>query len=321
MIFEKQILNIYKGMAYTRCDDNGTAFYFSAKDFEGLRQEPYSFKSSKGHNLQGNIYYYDGYLENKLVIFEHGFGGGHLSYMKEIEKLCAHGYRVFAYDHTGCMKSGGETPNGMAQSLCDLNDCITALKSDANFKDLDFSVIGHSWGGFSTLNITALHPEISHIVVFSGFVSVEMLVSAYFAGLLKPYRKAVMALERESNPEFIRYNAIETLKNSNSKALLIYSDNDMLCSKKVHYDALANALSGQSNIKFMLENGKGHNPNYTLDAVSYLGEYLNAKNKLTKQKKLVTAKQKEEFLASFDWNRMTAQDDRVWSAIFEHLES
>ena len=142
-------MDIYMGMAYTRCDDNGTAFYFSAKDFADLKQEPYSFKSSKGHNLQGNIYYYDGYLENKLVIFEHGFGGGHLSYMKEIEKLCAHGYRVFAYDHTGCMKSGGETPNGMAQSLCDLNDCITALKSDANFKDLSFSVIGHSLTSYS----------------------------------------------------------------------------------------------------------------------------------------------------------------------------
>jgi hypothetical protein len=95
----------------------------------------------------------------------------------------------------------------------------------------------------------------------------------------------------------------------------------MLCSKKVHYDALVNELAGQSNIKFMLENGKGHNPNYTLDAVAYLGEYINAKNKLTKQKKLVTEKQKEEFLATFDWDRMTSQDEKVWNAIFEHLES
>ena len=39
MIFEKQIVNAYRGMAYTRCDDNGTAFYFSAEDFEGLSRE------------------------------------------------------------------------------------------------------------------------------------------------------------------------------------------------------------------------------------------------------------------------------------------
>ena len=237
MVFEKQILNIYKGMAYTRCDDNGTAFYFSAKDFKGLKKDNYEFKSSMGHKLQGYIYYYDGYVEDRLIVFDHGFGGGHLSYMKEIEKLCSHGYRVFAYDHTGCVESGGETPNGMAQSLCDLNDCISTLKSDSRFASLDISVMGHSWGGFSTLNISALYPEISHIVVLSGFVSVEILVGAYFAGLLKPYRKPVMALEKASNPEFIKYNAIESLKKSKTKALLIYSDNDMLCSKKVHYDS------------------------------------------------------------------------------------
>ena len=320
MIFEKQILNVYKGMAYTRCDDNGTAFYFSAKDFEGLKQEGYVFNSSMGHRLQGYIYYYDGYKEDGLIVFDHGFGGGHRSYMKEIEKLCSRGYRVLAYDHTGCMESGGETPNGMAQSLCDLNDCICALKNDSRFASLDISVMGHSWGGFSTLNITALHPEISRIVVLSGFVSVEMLVSAYFAGLLKPYRKAVMELEMASNPEFIKYNAIESLKKSKAKALLIYSDNDMLCSKKVHYDALVSGLSGEENVKFMLESGKGHNPNYTADAVAHLGEYVNAKNKLTKQKKPVTDEQKRELLSSFDWDRMTMQDEAVWNAVFEHLE-
>ena len=321
MIFEKQIISMYKGMAYTRCDDNGTAFYFSDKDFAGLNKETYQFKSSKGHILQGYIYSYDGYIENRLIIFEHGFGGGHLSYMKEIEKLCKYGYRVFAYDHTGCMTSGGETPNGMAQSLCDLNDCISTLKADSRFADLDFSVIGHSWGGFSTLNISNIHPEISHIVVFSGFVSVELLVQAYFSGPLKFYRKAIMKLERESNPEFVKFNAIETLKNSKTKALLIYSDNDTLCSKKVHYDALVDGLEGTSNVKFMLEHGKGHNPNYTLDAVAYLVEFLNARNKLTKQKKLLTNEQKKAFVDSFDWDRMTAQDEKVWSAIFEHLKT
>ena len=37
MIFEKQIVNGYKGMMYNRCDDTETAFYFSPADFEGLQ--------------------------------------------------------------------------------------------------------------------------------------------------------------------------------------------------------------------------------------------------------------------------------------------
>lgn len=151
MIFEKQIMNFYKGMMYARCDDNGTAFYFSASDFPGLKSEAYSFKASAGHTLNGALYHYDNPIPGRLIVFDHGFGGGHRSYMKEIEMLCRHGYLVFAYDHTGCMTSGGESPNGMAQSLCDLNDCITMLKADDRFAGMDISVMGHSWGGFSAL--------------------------------------------------------------------------------------------------------------------------------------------------------------------------
>ena len=321
MIFEKKIVNIYKGMAYTRCDDNGTASYFSAKDFKGLNCTSYPFKSSKGHKLSGYIYSYDKPIENRIVVFDHGFGGGHLSYMKEIEMLCRHGFLVFAYDHTGCMESGGETPNGMAQSLCDLNDCISTLKSDKRFSEFDFSVMGHSWGGFSTLNISALHPDISHVVVLSGFVSVEMLVNAYFSGILKPYRKPIMELEKSSNPEFIRYNAIETLRQAKAKTLLIYSDNDQLCSKSVHFDALKNALDGKENITFMLERSKGHNPNYTFEAVEYLGAFVKARTNLLKQKTPLTDEQKKAFVSSFDWDKMTEQDEAVWNKIFECLDN
>ena len=318
MIFEKQILNIYKGMAYTRCDDNGTAFYFSANDFADLKQEPYSFKSSKEHNLQGNIYYYDGYLENKLVIFEHGFGGGHLSYMKEIEKLCAHGYRVFAYDHTGCMSSGGESPNGLAQSLCDLNDCIAMLKADERFKDFDIFVMGHSWGAFSTLNISALHPEISHIVAMCGFVSVEEMIATFFPGILKGYRRAVLDLERSTNPRFVEYNAVDTLKNSDVKALLIYSDNDEMC-RPVHYEILKNGLADRTNVDFILMSNKGHNPNYTEQAVKYLAEFGSARAKLLRKKNL-TDEDKKKFTSSYDWEKMTEQDEALWEKIFKHLD-
>lgn len=319
MIFEKQILNIYRSIAYTRCDDTGNAFYFSNTDFSGLNRDEYNFKSSLGHNLCGNIYYYNNYNPERLVIFDHGFGGGHRSYMKELEMLCKHGYRVFAYDHTGCMKSEGINPNGMAQSLCDLNDCINALKADERFANLDFSVMGHSWGGFSCLNISALHPDISHIVVLSGFVSVEEIVNSFFSGMLKVYRKAVSELEKTSNPEFVKYNAVETLSNTKAKVLLIYSDNDMLV-KKNHYDMLKSALEKKDNIKFILEHNKGHNPNYTQKAVEYLGKYSAEVKKKTKQKQLETDERKKAFVESFDWNAMTEQDENVWNKIFEALD-
>ena len=319
MIFEKQVVNTYKGMLYTRCDDTETVFYFSSADFPGLKKEPYSFKASAGHDLVGYVYSYENPIDGRLVVFDHGFGGGHRAYMKEIELLCRHGYKVLAYDHTGCMESGGETPNGLAQSLCDLNDCIAAVKSDSRFSMLDISVMGHSWGAFSTLNISALHPEISHIVAMCGFVSVEEMTKTFFSGLLKGYRKAVFALEKESNPYFSKFCAVDSLKKSKAKALLIYSDNDQLC-RRVHYDILRDALDSEENVRFMLVSNKDHNPNYTSDALLRLNEFSKARAKLTKKKDL-TKEEKEKFVASFDWDKMTLQDEAVWNKIFAHLES
>jgi pimeloyl-ACP methyl ester carboxylesterase len=319
MIFEKQVVNMFKGMMYTRCDDTETVFYFSAENFPGLKKESYDFKSSLGHTLRGYLYCYAAPTPGRLIVFDHGFGGGHRAYMKEIELLCRHGYLVLAYDHTGCMESGGETPNGFAQSLCDLNDCITQVKSDARFAGLDISVMGHSWGAFSTLNITALHPEISHIVAMCGFVCVEEIVGTFFAGPLKGYRKAVLKLEKESNPKFYEYNAAKTLFDSGVKALLIYSEDDAMC-KKIHYDILAESLAGKENIRLMLVQNKGHNPNYTHNAVKLLGEFGKARAKLARNKK-ATKEEKAAFVASYDWNAMTAQDKSIWDEIFKHLDA
>ena len=62
--FEKQVLNMYRGMTHTRCDDTQTVFYFSSEDFPGLQKERYGFRASAGHMLEGYIYQY----ENPIVL-------------------------------------------------------------------------------------------------------------------------------------------------------------------------------------------------------------------------------------------------------------
>ena len=321
MIFEKQVVDLFKKKMYARCDDTGRAFYFSCGDFVGLQREPYPFTAAAGHTLQGYLYSYADPVPGRLVVFDHGFGGGHRSYLREIEQLCRHGFLVLAYDHTGCMESGGETPNGLAQSLCDLNDCFTAIKGDPRFKGYTLSVMGHSWGAFSTLNICALHPEIAHIVAMSGFVSVELMVGTFFTGLLGGYRKAIWELEQRSNPRFCRFNAVESLSKTEAKVLLIYSDNDPMCRKTPHFDTLAAGLTQKENVRLLLVSEKGHNPNYTHDAVNYLGEYGKKLAHMDKKKLLETEAQKKAFRDSFDWHRMTEQDEAVWQEIFRTLDS
>lgn len=319
MIFEKQVTGIYKRIMFTRCDDMETVFYFSAEDFDGLTRQPYPFVASAGHTLQGYIYQYPNPKPDRLIVFDHGYGGGHRAYMKEIEMLCRRGYTVFAYDHTGCMESGGETPNGMAQSLCDLNDCINTIKADKRFEGYDISVVGHSWGGFSTSNISALHPEISHVVVLSGFVSVGVIIDSLITGFLRLYIKSIMKVEHAANPRFADFHAVDSLKRSKAKALLIYSDDDPIV-KRNNFDILKEGLADRENTQFLLVSGKKHNPNYTAEAVRLINEFSEAKSKFLKNKDL-TEQQKQEFVKSFDWDAMTTQDEEVWNVIFEHLES
>ncbi len=319
MIFGKQIEKTYLSQLYSRADDTGCVYYFSADDFEGLKKEPYRFTSSTGQQLCGYFYSYQDPYENRIVIFDHGMGGGHRSYMREIEMLARRGYLVFAYDHTGCMESGGASTNGFAQSLCDLNDAICALKSDEKYAKKKLSVVGHSWGAFSSLNISALHPDITHIVAMSGFVSVERILRQNFRGLLKGFYKRAYEIESSANPEFIKYSAEKSLKQSESKLLVIHSKDDKVVNSKLHFNFLRSELSERKNTEFLLLDQKGHNPNFTADAVKYKDKFFAELQKKLKSGKLSSAEQREAFVKIYDWWRMTAQDEAVWNKIFDFL--
>lgn len=170
------------------------------------------------------------------------------------------------------------------------------------------------------MNIASLHSDITHVVVMSGFVSVEKMVHQNFSGLLKGYRKHIYGIEQQSNPKYVGFDGTVTLANTNAKVLLIYSDNDALVKKEIHFDALKSALENKENVTLLLVRNKGHNPNYTENAVKLLGEYGRAKGKAIKKKLLNTDEDKKKFVASFDWDKITEQDEKVWKEIFNILD-
>lgn len=319
MIFEK-VEQIYRDMLYKRADDNGCIYYFSADDFYGLHKYAYPFRSSLGHNLSGYFYWYDNPVKKRVIVFDHGIGSGHRGYMREIETLARHGYLVFAYDHTGCMESGGETTGGFSQSLMDLDDALNTLKKEKRLKRYEFSVIGHSWGAFSTLNIVALHPDIKKTVAISGFISLDKILRQYMPGLLGIFRTKLYKKELEANPLYARFDAIKTLKKTKSKVLVIHSDDDKTVKPKFSFDIMKKKLGKKPNIEFVEVSGKAHNPNYTEDAVAYKDEFFSIYKKCLRKNVFKTEDDKKRFKESFDWKRMTEQDEVVWSVIFEHLD-
>lgn len=320
MIFLNKVKQIYGKQVLTRFKDYGTVYFFSEKDFPGLKKYPYEFKGSDGQILRGGFYCYDNPIEDRLIIFEHGMGGGHRSYFREIETLARHGYLVFSYDHTGCMESEGENTKGFSQSLNDLDCCIKALKTETKLINYDLSVVGHSWGGFSSMNIPAIHPEISHIVAMSGFVSVYEMIRQIFFGI-KGFYSYFYAIEEKNNPVFSKVNTIESLKHTETKALIIHSADDKTVSCKKHFEVMRRGLSDNKNISFLLLEGKNHNPNFTSEAVRYKDSFFRILSGKLKKHELTTDESKKAFIESFDWWKMTEQDEAVWDKIFDFLDN
>ena len=316
----KAIEKTYRSMLFVRIDDTGTVYYFSADDFEGLEKKPFDFRTKSGNLLRGFFYFYEGHETDRIVVFDHGMGCGHRAYMKEIECLARHGYLVYSYDHTGCATSEGDSVGGFSTSPADLDACLTALKTERPMGDCRLSVIGHSWGAFSTMNIAACHPDVSHLVALAGPISTEAMVAQSMVGPLALFRKRILSLENKANPDYASLDARQSLADTKIPVLIIHSTDDKTVHYKRHFSPLKKALSHKENITFLTVTGKGHNPNYTEAAVKHKDRLFAALAKKTKQKQMQTDEQKKAFVASWDWNAVTEQDPALWNEIFACLD-
>lgn len=319
-MFYKIVEKYFKRAVYSRTDEKPYVFLFSHSDFDGLKRDGYSIKSARGHNLCGYFYYYDSPRKDVLVVFEHGLFGGHRSYMKEIERLCAHGYLVYAYDHTGCMESGGEDTGGFSQSLCDLDNVISSLKEIDKLKGRALYVVGHSWGGFSALNIPLFHSDIKKIVAISGFISPKEIIYQHAHGLLGIYAKKLYRREYEKSPKYMGACALNSLSNTDTECLVLHSPNDHMVNYERNFIKLKNKFESDKRFTFITVDGVYHNPNYTQNAVLAKRDFQEKLNALLKKNKLSTIEQCQNFVSSLDWDQITEQSTWVWDKIYEFLD-
>ena len=128
-------LEEYKKSIIKRYDYEPYLKYFSYKDFKGLNYDECNIKVNIDA-INGGFYYYNKETTNNLIVFVHGMGPGHLSYMKEIETLASKGYKIFAYDMIGTGKI-----NPMNLSLEDLE---TLVRTNNSPKELSSKILGLS---------------------------------------------------------------------------------------------------------------------------------------------------------------------------------
>lgn len=311
---------LYKKAFVNRYDDDKITFYFSYRDFPGLKAEPIEFRTPQGYLIKGNIYSYENPSKEDLVVFCHGMGGGHRSYMREIETICQQGYEVLSYDNVGCWESEGENIRGLTEAINDLVTCLDYIYSQEDLKDRNLHIIGHSWGGYAAGNILNYRCDnIKSVTVISGFASVESVIWGGFGGKLKMFRKAIIAFERKANPQYVDSCSVDAFRNTGAKVLLIHSKDDAVCDIASGLGYVRSNITNP-NVRYLEVEGKFHNPNYTADAVSYMQQTFGEYQSLLKQKKLKTFEEKKAFMDLRDFRRMTAQDPDIWAEIFKNME-
>lgn len=129
-------------------------------------RSPVSFHSGK-NRLQGYIYG-EGNARG-LIVFAHGIGVGHETYIKELLWMVDRGWCVLAYDATGSCESEGEGTGGLVQSALDLHAALSFAESDARLSHLPMFLMGHSWGGYAVAAALCFGHDVKASASIAGY--------------------------------------------------------------------------------------------------------------------------------------------------------
>ena len=288
----------------TRCDKNPFLKYFTAEDFN-LSAQPVTL--AKG--LKGFIYSKDDIPQkDKLIIFCHGMGPGHIAYTTEIAYFCNFGFPVLAVDSRGCNFSEGKNLKGMYSGV---QTAISAIDfaNEKGYKDIN--LVGHSWGAYSALCASARR-KVNKVVAISApnAPSVTMAEGAVNMGAMPRPLVAIM------RPfwwlvNFFKYgargnsSAAKCAKRNGTPTLMIHGDKDRVVTLK---KSAFNRAKGQHITKLVAE-GKVHNPYNTENAEIQLA-VLSEKLK------------KNEYadIMQFDFKAATEEDEEVMQKILNFIE-
>ena len=292
----------YRKKLLCRYDKDGITPYLSASDFPGLSSEEGTFVNSIGATIAFFRYRYENYDPAKLVVFCHGLGAGHTAYIAEIEYLCRNGLQVLTLDYTGCDKSGGDGMLSVNRPTRDVTELLAYLKPTE-----ELSVVGHSLGGYTALNVIRMTDGIKRGVIISGFLFSKMMLGQFIKNRL--VNALVERAERKVDPEISRADNAAYLRTTTDRLLFIASTDDPMVPYSIGA-GLAQTL-GNDNLSFLTVENKKHNPTYTADALAFMQNAFGEYARLIKDGALKTDEEKRAFFADKPASKMTVQDPYV----------
>ena len=284
--------------------------YYSYSDFKDLKQEEYAFNNSYNTELHYFYFYYEGYKKDKVVLFLHGLECGHAAYMAEINELCKRGYKVLTIDYTGCGDSKGKYLGSLYQPTKDVNELLDLLK----LKE-EIVLVGHSLGGFTSLNIISSREEIKSAVILAGFISPKEELSHFVKSNF--LIKGILRYEKKVSGNLYNLDNKEYLKVTKDRIFFIQSTDDQM----VPYENNLKYVEGINNpsIKTLRMNNRKHNPNYTESAIQYMNEVFGGFSVAVKNKTIKTNEDRINYFKDVSLAKLTEQDQEVFNQISDFI--
>ncbi len=312
-------LLVYQIAFGKRCMGNKRLKYFTHEDFDGLRAAPIEFKSDKGQTLKGNLYLKAGVRQPcALVIFSHGFGGGHRSYMTEINTFAQNGFAVLAYDNTGTFTSQGKSLVGFSQGVKDLKAAIEYSDSNEKLKRLPKILVGHSWGGYSVCQSLADSEGISGAVTFSAPETGYQALCGFVgknASILLPLFKLIFLL-KEGKTALVKCSDI--VARTTVPTLMLHGDCDPVVTPSA--SPITNpAVQSNNNVTTIMYENRCHNVYQTAESEEYLGEVMAGIEALKKIKN--PSREEIEFCYDIDYELITREDPVVMQNVINFMKN
>lgn len=290
-------------------------------------REEVSFTSGE-NTLKGWIYGMDN--DKGLIVFAHGIGCGHESYINLLMRLVDCGWRVFAYDATGSCESEGESTVGLAQSALDLDCALTFAEGDERLNSLPVFVLGHSWGGYAAAAVLNFDHDVKASVSMSGYYTpmAELKENAdrMMGGISPVSYPFIWIYNKLSFGKYSSLSAVDGINHSGIPVLIIHGNAD----ETVEYDG-ASIISQKdeitnTNVQYYTFSEEGRNSHnsffYTPEYAEYKAEYIDPRREEIKEEygDDIPDEVREEFAASIDPELYNGTSDELVDLISGFFE-
>lgn len=293
----------YNGQFNHRQELNPLVKSYTKDDYNLLEEKiiiPY-----KNDNIVGYLYNLDNYDSNKLIIFCHGFFSTKEAYIQDVGYLCQNNYQVFLYDSFGTNESSSNLES-FGSFMKALDIVINYFNNNDNYKNKEIYIVGHSLGAYSAGNIVKIHKQIKGICLLAPLYSIYDIIYSRLNNKL--LTNICLNIDNKNSNGYSKYNLHDSLKDYKGKILIIHSLDDNI----INTNYVKDKLKDLDNIEYITVNNRLHNPEYKIEAVNKLNQFVSELSK-------VNPNDYSEFYSKQDFKSMGELDNNIMDKIVEFL--